>query len=62
MSPKSALKNKIKNTFVSVDIILISASWNATELMPIIIRIIALGVFSLKCIIYNWKKIFKICL
>ena len=51
--PRRALKNKIKKTLVSEDIYLIRVSWNATALIPTMMKIIAFGVFSLICIIYD---------
>ena len=57
INPKSALNNKIKNILVSEDIILIRESWNATKLIPINIKIIAFGVFSLISILYIENKI-----
>ena len=53
--PSRALNNKIKKILVSEDINLIRVSWNATALIPTMIKIIALGVFSLISIIYGWK-------
>ena len=53
--PRRALKNKIKKTLVSDDIYLIKVSWNATALIPTMIKILAFGVFSFIFIIYNWK-------
>ena len=53
--PKRALTNNIKKILVSEDISLISVSWTAITVMPIMIKIIAFGVFSLIVIIYDWK-------
>ena len=53
--PSKALNNKIKKILVSEDINLIKVSWNATALIPTMIKIIAFGVFSLISIIYDWK-------
>ena len=55
MMPSRALNNKIKKILVSEDINLIKVSWNATALIPTMIKIIAFGVFSLISIIYDWK-------
>ena len=60
--PKKALNNKIKKILVFGDINLIKASWNATVLIPAMIKIIAFGVFSLISIIYDWEKYLKLCL
>ena len=56
IKPREALNNNIKKILVSEDKILIRISCKVTTLKPIIIRIIAFGVFSLTCIIYNWNE------
>ena len=44
----------LKNRLVSLDIILINASWIANTLIPKSINNMALGVLSLMCILYRY--------
>ena len=52
INPKIDLTNNIKKMLVSEDISLISVSWTAITVMPMIIKIIAFGVFSSITILY----------